>query len=188
MFFKLDIVWYYISITIKINKEKQKMATSEQVRILDKIQKEKQYAKAHHINVAEHLSGGQRKYKTAIRTMMTVGNLSVLVSILAFVAIAFLSLYSQDWGYIPTSTMIYWGVEFAVLLTTGILGYKLSEVDVTPTFALVSLLIILVSNLFLYSGIFPLITVATAIVGLVCWGTFRNWFYDIDTKSNKKRK
>lgn len=165
------------------------MATTEQVKILEAIQKERAKARKKHLNVAEELSGGQKKYKTAINTMISVGALSIVVAVLTFTISAYnyVSFFSygrrlDDQGWIMLV------LQCAALITTLTLGLKLYKVDATPMFALVSLIIILVSNLLLFNGILPWITAALSIVGIVCWGTYKNWFYDIVVSGNKKSR
>lgn len=166
------------------------MANSRQIQILDKIQEKRTFAKSHHRNVATELSGGQPRYKSAINTMISVGAISVVVSMIILWKELFVWTYyiaSCGWETIDNLTAIIIFLEFATFITTIVLGYKLSRVDATPTFAIVSLIIILIANLCLAAGIFPLITVILAIIGLARWGTYKDWFYNICTKKVAKQ-
>ena len=165
------------------------MATKEQLKILEVIKKEKALAKSKHLKVGEQLSGGYSKYKTAINTMISVGALSVVFSVIKIVMDIFdIAAYTAGGGFWDDQSIILMALEFGVLAITAILGWKLYTLDATPLFILVSLIIIFVANAFLFAGILPLLTVVLSAVGLICWSTYRNWFNDIDAGSHKKHQ
>lgn len=166
------------------------MATREQIETIEIIKREKTLAKEKHLKVLDELSGGLSKYKTAISTIMSVGSLAVVVSVISLVMTTIdVVRYTQEGVVWDTQSILYVAFEYGVLATTAVLGWKLSLLDATPLFILVSLIIILITNALLFAGILPWITVILAIIGLVCWGTYKNWFNDIDASSyNKKKK
>lgn len=162
------------------------MANKEEIDTIAIIQKEIRIAKNNGKKVTEHLSGGRKQYKTAINSIITVGSLSFVVSFLT-ILVASLNLFLNYYNYDispSTNSLILYGCEMLVSILTMILGWKLSRLNVTPRFVITSLIIILISNSLLFFGILPLLTAVFSIVGLVCWGTYKNWFYDIDTSGN----
>ena len=153
------------------------MATEQQLIKLEKIQKiTKEIEKNKEIPKA--LSRGHIGYEKAIRSVMWVGMWAVASSIIAVgVAILFLSI---KWILVnggPKDYEIYLSI-FSIIcsITSGVLGYKLWNLEATPLFTLFALIFILLYNLLLVIGIIPLITVVIAIVALSRYGTFCNWF------------
>lgn len=170
------------------------MATLDEIATLDLIQEKRAKAKSNHLDVATQLSYSKKRFRSAINTMISVGALAVTVSILILIkeAVSTIVLIAKGASF----TDDYWaliliGCELAVFVTTIVLGYKLYKLDSTPTFVLVSLIIILVANGLLCFGIFPLATVILSVIGLVRWSTYKNWFIAMDKarrkQSNKKK-
>ena len=145
------------------------MATIQQIQALEFIEQKKKQAKIKKVKLADYLSNGHQKYKTAINAIISVGALSIVS---AFIGIL--------WATVGLVAMLYQNValttndwimvicEFGVYLITIILGTKLYRLDVTPTFVLSSLIILLVLNAVVFMGILPCFTVLFCIIGIIC--------------------
>lgn len=157
------------------------MATEKQLIKLETIQKRANTARTQHKDIPEYLSGGRIGYKKALRSMITTGQLAVFTPMLACGVVAVKTVIEHamtyNW-YFSTPEILLLSATLAVSVISIVLGYKLWCLDVTPIFALVSLLIILVCNICLFSGILPLITVISAIVSLIRYSTFCTWFHN----------
>lgn len=166
------------------------MATLEQLDIIDIIQEKRDEAKEKHIGVAKYLSGGREQYKTAINTIISVSALAIVSSAINILLAAF-GLGSMLAQNVPMSTLD-WVIavsEMAVYVTTLSISFKLYYLNATPIFVLSSLIFILVTNAVFFMSITPCLTVILAIIGLICWGTYRNWFENVAktlTKGGKK--
>lgn len=162
------------------------MATENEVETLELVQKLKKTAKSRKVDVAHYLSNGKEKYLSAIRTMVSVGALTTFTSSLILFKAVFdlTSFVANNWGMpiADYSPLILHILEIAVFIVTIALGSNLASLNATPRFALISLIIILVANGLLAFGLFPLITVILAIIGLVRWSTYKTWFFSIDKK------
>lgn len=168
------------------------MATANEVETLELIKKLKTKAKSKGANLANYLSSGKEKYRKAINSMISVGSLATVVSSLILLkSIVELTLFFvENWG-MPIAdygALIFSVCEIVVFIITIALGINLASLKTTPTFALASLIIILIVNGLLAIGIFPIITVVIAIIGLVRWSTFKSWFYELDRKRSKLEK
>lgn len=165
------------------------MATLKQIKIIEIIQKERSVAKEAKLNVATQLSGGYSKYKTAINVMICVGALAVVFACLKLALDVYnIAVFFAIGGQLDTAGWLSVIFELTICVVTLIIGAKLYKLNATPTFILVSLIIMLVCNLFVFGGIIPWLIVALSVVGIVCWGTYRNWFNDIKIPGKKKGK
>lgn len=155
------------------------MATEKQLLKIEKIQKDMNRARANKKDIAKELSRGRVGYEKAIRSMMTVGSWAAIVPILVAAAaiLRFVIPFLNISKYTPEDYQIILLVIYLVACgTSSVLGYKLWNLDVTPFFALISLIVILACNLCLFMGVLPIVTAILAVVALVRWGTFCNWF------------
>ena len=164
------------------------MATESEIETLELIKKLKKASKNKGGGLTKNLSGGKEKYRSALNTMISVGSLAAITSFIVLGKAVFdlSSFIANNWN-VPIAdygALILYICEIGVFITTIFLGLNLATLEVTPTFALVSLIVILVANGLLAIGIFPLITVVLAVIGLIRWSTFKSWFYGLD----KKRK
>ena len=167
------------------------MATLEQIKTLDYIKKERLATKKAHKNIAATLCMGQNKYKTAINTMISIGALSIVFAIVGAIISAYdvYDLLSHGYGeYISTYNWLLIAAIFVIYAIEIVLGVKLYRLDATPIFVLVTLIIVLLGNIFLIGGILHWVVAIFAVIGIVCWGTFRNWFNHLSqSKSIRKR-
>lgn len=165
------------------------MATLEQVKTLEFIEQKRKLAKNKEIPVAAYLSSGHDKYKSTLNTFISIGSLSIVASCLGAVwaALGLAAMLSQNVNMtaLDWATVIF---EFAVYIVSIELGTKLYRLDVTPNFALASLIVLLALNVIVFMGILPCFTVIFSIIGLVRWSTYKNWFNAITNSLIKKRK
>lgn len=139
------------------------------------------------LDVAIELSGGENYYARAINSVKRVGLWAmILFPIASFVSTIMmmptyfdLGLHDQIWALIFTASVV------AIIPT--ILGYKLWTLCTTPTFTLVSLIIIAILSLLFIYGVLPVILFAFSIIALIRWSTYRDWFYNIDVDYYKDK-
>lgn len=173
------------------------MATQQDFEILGAIRQSYNEAKNNHQSIPQELSGGIAGYHKAIDSVRAAGQWSAIMSILAsvlFIAVSAMqasvldeTLSSDFWSAVG-GTLLLFAIIIAVCCT---LGSKLYTLKATPTFTLVSLIILLITNLFLLVGLLPLISAILCIIALARWSTFKSWFYDFqvpETHSRKKQR
>lgn len=156
------------------------MATEKQLLKLEKIQKttkdlsNKETPKA--------LSRGRIGYEKAIRSLMLAGEWAVISSVVSIAAVVlFLIVKNLTVYYGPLRNYeIYLSIfAAACCVVSGVLGYKLWNLEATPLFAVISLSVIILCNVTLVIGILPAIVVITSIIALCRFGTFCSWFHGI---------
>lgn len=158
------------------------MATEKQLIKLEKI--DAICKKVDTKKVPEALAPNRVGYQVAIKSMMRVGEWATLTSILSVLALAITMIYRQFTHYNGLEDFeIFAGLLMgAAIIVSGVFGYKLWQLEVTPLFALISLLTILVVNAILCIGIFPIVVVILDIIALSRYATFCSWFNKLKTE------
>lgn len=156
------------------------MATENQLIKLEKIEEATEGVANR--DIPETLSRGHQGYEKAIKSVMSAGIWAVTISIITLTEILIYLAYEVSRYYpLPLEPyQIALSVLFTTLsLTSGILGYKLWRLEATPQFVLISLIIILFTNLCCAIGILPLISAIITIIALTRFSTFCSWFRGI---------
>lgn len=150
------------------------MATEKQLLKLEFIQSV--VDKTDNKDIPAKLSRGRVGYEKAIKSFMQVGQWAAVLSIFAVgVAILFLVVMHFTY-YLEDYQVVAAGLAIAANVASGVLGYKLWNLQVTPVFALVALVVILLCNACICFGILPLIVVILDIIALSRYGTFCSWW------------
>ena len=127
------------------------------------------------------LSRGRVGYEKAVRSLMLAGEAAAITSIFSIGGIILYIVIHAMGYHNPINNYEIYLSAFATIccIISGILGYKLWNLEATPLFALISLLIIITCNLLLVFGILPAVTVVFSIIALCRYGTFCSWFNGI---------
>lgn len=155
------------------------MATEKQLIKLEKIKRVTD--KTSNKQIPKALSRGRLGYERAIKSVMNLGQWAVVASIISVAAAAlflFIRWYTH-YGILRDYEIIIPIVCIVCSIISGVLGYKLWNLEATPIFALISMLVILVCNTLTVFGILPLIVVIVDVIALCRYSTFCSWFHGI---------
>ena len=183
-----------------INYIRSNMTTRTDMETVELILDEKEYARKHRINYIKHLSCGKRMCKGALNTIVSVGALQIVLSVLGIVwgAIELYLLYvgpnasSLD---ITDKALLYHATSIVAYIVTLGLGIKLYSLSATPAFILGALLFVIPVNvaiMILVNGLIPQILatliVIFSVIGLTKWNAYNYWFSNIDPKKFRNKK
>jgi uncharacterized membrane protein len=167
------------------------MATMQDYERISVIREIKARAKAKRHDKTYELSCGKDYYRKAIGSIHLCGVWTILSATLVLIAtvaytiidhIQNANLYqNMDVAYI-----IGYVIGLALIFVLPFLfGIKLARLEITPTFALVSLIITLLFNLFFAVGIVPVISLIINIMALARWSTYKDWFNRLKIKTKE---
>lgn len=128
--------------------------------------------------VPKALSKDHIGYEKAIRSITNLGQWAIASAIISIAtAIIFLAFKFAASHIGPSnSELILSLLVIGLSATTGVLGYKLWNLQSTPEFTLFSVILILGCNILLVVGFIPFITAIKAIITISRFDTFRSWF------------
>lgn len=155
------------------------MATEKQLLKLEKIKRVVKVTENKEIPAA--LARGREGYENSIRSIMRVGEWAALTAILSigaaiiYLLVKYLTVYGGPQSH--EILLCVMAIGFGVL--SGVFGYKLWNLEATPIFAVVGLIVILLYNALLCIGVLPLIVVILDIIALSRFSTFCSWFHGI---------
>jgi TRAP-type C4-dicarboxylate transport system permease small subunit len=155
------------------------MATEKQLLKLEKIKRVVKTTENKKIPGA--LARGREGYERSIRSVMKVGEWAVLTSIFGVAAaVIFLMVrYYTVYGGPQSNEILLCAMTIIFGIVSGVFGYKLWSLEVTPLFAVVGLVVILFYNALLCIGVLPLVVVVLDIIALTRFSTFCSWFRGI---------
>ncbi|MBR3122342.1 hypothetical protein IKF28_02780 [Candidatus Saccharibacteria bacterium] len=134
-------------------------------------------------DVPKALSRGRIGYKFAIKSMMNAGQWAVASAIISVgllvIVVVIKWINPMIIGYLSNSELLLAVLGIVCEIISGVFGYKLWQLQVTPLFALVALLFILCCNIFLFAGVIPIICVIMCVIALSRYTTFCSWFHGI---------
>lgn len=170
------------------------MATIQDLNIIKVIHEVEHEAKEKRLNVVAELSGGEEGFRKALSSIKSAGVVTFVALIIGFAVTAATNIAVCGNG--PDNACSYAATGIlgilALIIVPIILSFKIQTLTATPTFTLVSLILMLLANLLLSVGIIPLVALVFTVIALVRWSTYRNWFYSIDVdyynKKNMGRK
>lgn len=160
------------------------MASKEELYILKVIQQKRKEAKQQKQKIPFYLADDEPGYEKAINSVESTGAWATVISIATIVTSLALYMFSGQWD----SGNVLFYIEVGCLVTCAVLGFNLYWLRVTPRFILTSLILILITSLVACTGIFPLITAIMAVITIVRWSTYKEWFYSMRPSRRIKAK
>lgn len=161
------------------------MATIEENEIVEDIEKAISKAQSSKKDIPIALSKGKGYYRKAVSSIYYCGLwTTVSAGIIFFILTLFSTLFfiQGDAYYPPAYIIAYFLIQSLVCIIPVIIGYKIYSLKTTPNFMLFLLILSLAFNLLLTAGIIPLIALIFNVLALVRYSTYRNWFYNFNTK------
>ena len=164
------------------------MATQLDIEIIDEISSAIAEAKTKKHDVSIELSGGVKRYRKAIGIMRLTGGIALFAYPLGGILFILQNTIScGEFCLFDPLGVIVIGITAAVI--PSIFAYKIFSLKITPTFMLVSLIILAILGIFIFFfwGLFPLLVLIFSIISMIRWSTYKNWFYSIDTDYHKEK-
>lgn len=156
------------------------MATLLENETIESIKALEYKAKKDHKDVSYTLAKGKYYYKNAISSVRYCGLFEMIGAAITFCASSIsTAIYYAEHGYWDIYYVI--GIIAAQMLVAGLsflIGYKLRALNTTPRFVLFLLILSVVSNVVLFFGILPIVSLVFGVLSLFRWGTYKDWFYN----------
>ena len=165
------------------------MATRRDYKIIDEIRVAKQEAKEYGKDIAHELSAGEFYYESAIKSVRRACLATIICPLIIMALITLLCLYSifvyDDADNTSAAVEILINAWFSYGVFSALpvpLAVWSRGLHTTPTFILISLIIMLIYSLLWGLTLIPVIAIVMNIIALTKWGTYRDWFYNIETE------